>query len=140
MYLLLGRSHILYAVIYENRMSVSILRTWCMYIKYLFVSKSTQMGSYRKQSYFCPAFGLVVFFISNVIHKNSRGVDFATPRAVCIVCSFPQLPLGSLAVCFPLGATVAAVTGPGRRATLPELQAHSALYGHGVQLMFSSPW
>lgn len=39
-------------------------------------------------------------------------MDFAVQRAVCRVCSFPQLPLGSLAVYFPHSATVAAMTMP----------------------------
>lgn len=43
-------------------------------------------------------------------------MDFAVRGAVCRVCSFPQLPLGSLAIYFPHGATVAAMTMPGRRA------------------------
>ena len=40
---------------------------------------------------------------------------FAVQGAVCRVRSFPQLPLGSLAIYFPRGATVVAMTMPGCR-------------------------
>lgn len=86
-----------------------------MCIKYLLINKFTQRCSYGKQNYFCPTCGLIVFFLSNVIHKNSSWTDFAVQRAVCIVCSFPQLPLGSLAIYFPHSATVAAMTMPDYR-------------------------
>ena len=97
------------------------------------------MGFWWKQSYFCPPFGLIVFFRSNGIHQNSCGRTLGS-ESRRRDCSFPRSPLGSLAACLPLGAPGAAATTPGRRAWLPELRARPALYGHGVQLLCSSPW
>lgn len=87
-----------------------------MYIKYWVITNLSKCVPVESRA--ISACDLIVYFLSNVMDKNSSRLDFAVQGAVCRVCSFPQLSLGSLAIYFPHGATVAVMTMPGCR-TLP---------------------
>lgn len=88
----------------------------------------------RKQGSFCTTFGSVILFLNNVIVKIALGRDLLS-REPYVVCSFPQLPLGSLTIYFPHGATIAATQPPCRLCS-----TNSTLYGHGTLVTVFSPW
>lgn len=58
-----------------------------------------------------------MFFLNNAIIKIAAGRSL-TPGSLSMVTSFPQLPLGSLTIYFPLGAAVAATQPPCRLCAL----------------------